>query len=208
MEMSFQHYLLGLFAVANNLPAIPLYIAITEELTREQRKRFCFTATLTAFITMVLAMVTGNIILNFFEISISAFRIAGGILLAISGINMVNSKAGSATDHDKQSFSETISVAVIPIGIPLTTGAGTISTVILFAGTIHHSWTLFIKLGAAVVAMTLILFTSFKYSPYILKYLGHTGMNVLTKVFGLITLALGIQFILMGLSESFPELIK
>ncbi|MCX5810170.1 MAG: NAAT family transporter [Proteobacteria bacterium] len=208
MEMSFQHYLLGLFAVANNLPAIPLYLSIASELTRAERNRFCFTVTLTAFITMALAMMAGSLILNFFEISISAFRIAGGILLVISGLNMENSKVSLTATHDKQSFSEIISVAVIPIGIPLTTGAGTISTVILFAGATHHSPALLIKLGAAIIAMTLIIYISFRYSLYVLKYLGHNGMNVLTKVFGLITLALGIQFILMGLSTSFPGLLK
>jgi multiple antibiotic resistance protein len=95
---------------------------------------------------------------------------------------------------------------VIPISIPLTTGAGTMSTVILFTQQIHHSGILMLKLFGAIVCMTLIIYFSFRYSTEIIKLLGETGMDVLAKIFGLITLALGIQFILSGIQGAFPKL--
>jgi len=99
-----------------------------------------------------------------------------------------------------------ISLAVIPVSIPLTSGAGTMSTVILFTNQIHHSDTLAIKLLSAIVCMTLIIYFSFRYSTDITKVLGETGMDVLAKLFGLITLALGIQFIVSGIQGAFPKL--
>jgi multiple antibiotic resistance protein len=205
IEMSFQHYMLGLFAVANNISAIPLFLSLCEGLSEKEQKKLGLTATLTAFLTMAVAMFTGSAILNFFEISINAFRIAGGLLLMITGLSMMKSDAQDSTQVNSKGFSEKISAAVIPIGIPLTTGAGTISTVILFAEKLE-SYSIIMKLSGAIACMTVIIYLLFRYSTSVVKYLGHTGLNVVTKIFGLITLALGIQFILTGLTNTFPGL--
>jgi multiple antibiotic resistance protein len=99
-----------------------------------------------------------------------------------------------------------ISMAVIPISIPLTTGAGTISTVILFSHQFSLTGKPALALYAAIVCMTLINYLSFRYSTVIIRLLGETGMGVVSKIFGLITLALGIQFIIGGIEGAFPKL--
>jgi multiple antibiotic resistance protein len=205
-ELSFQHYLLGLIAVANNIPAIPFFLKLCEELSPKEQHKLSFIATTTSFITMTTAMITGMGILNFFDISIHAFRIAGGLLLLNTGLGMMSSAQQVIVQRSKSSFSQMISLAVIPISIPLTTGAGTMSTVILFTQQIHHSGILMLKLFSAIVCMTFIIYFSFRYSTDIIKVLGETGMDVLAKIFGLITLALGIQFILSGIQGAFPKL--
>jgi multiple antibiotic resistance protein len=207
MDLSFQHYFLGLFAVANNIPAIPLFYALCQDLPGQEQRKLCFTATATSFITMMVAMISGAAVLNFFDISISAFRIAGGLLLIFSGINMINSKPQITVEANGKGISEIISVAVIPIAIPLTTGAGTISTIIVFAEKLQ-SWGLIVKLVSAIFLMSFVIYFSFRYSVIILRLLGHTGMNVVTKVFGIITLALGVQFVLSGLLRTFPMLAR
>jgi multiple antibiotic resistance protein len=205
-ELVFQHYLLGLIAVANNIPAIPLYLELCEGLTFREQHKLCLIATVTSFITMITAMFTGVAILQFFDISIHAFRIAGGLLLLNTGLGMMNSTQQVVVREGESSFSKMISLAVIPISIPLTTGAGTMSTIILFSQQIHNSGTLTLKLLGAIVCMTLIIYLSFRYSTEIIKVLGKTGMDVLAKIFGLITLALGIQFIITGIQGAFPRL--
>ena len=205
-EQPFQHYLLGLLAVANNIPAIPLFLSICRNLNSEEQHKLCFIATMSSFITMTVAMFTGMMILNFFEISIDAFRMAGGLLLISTGLGMMKSTTETTVIDGDTPFSRMISTAVIPISIPLTTGAGTMSTVILFSEGIHHSETLALKLMGAIVCMTIIIYLAFRYSPVIIKFLGETGLDVLTKVFGLITLALGIQFILSGIRGAFPKI--
>ncbi len=205
-EPSFQHYLLGLLAVANNIPAIPLFLSLCRNLPPAEQKKLCFIATLSSFITMTVAMFTGMTILDFFEISIDAFRMAGGLLLISTGLGMMKSTKEAAAFATDTPFSRMISTAVIPISIPLTTGAGTMSTVILFSETLHHSDALGFKLLAAIICMTAIIYLTFRFSPAIIKFLGETGLDVLTKVFGLITLALGIQFILSGIRGAFPKI--
>ncbi|MET3105658.1 multiple antibiotic resistance protein [Oxalobacteraceae bacterium GrIS 2.11] len=205
-SMSYQHYLLGLFAVANNIPAIPLYISIIKHLNADDQHKICRIATLTAFLTMAIAMFAGLAILNFFEISVPAFRIAGGLLLINTGFNMLNSEQ-KAISVEPLSFSNIISTAVIPIGIPLTTGAGTMTTIILFAETAHNHPYLNFPLMAAILTITAIIYLSFRHAPKIVQLLNNTGLDVFTKVFGLITLALGIQFILNGITGAFPKLL-
>jgi multiple antibiotic resistance protein len=204
-ELSFQHYLLGLFAVANNVSAIPLYLGLIHGRSKQEQHRLCLIATLTAFLTMLISMLAGMAILSFFEITIPAFRIAGGLLLINTGFGMMKPVEHEAEQVQPKGFSQVISAAVIPIGIPLTTGAGTMSTVILFAESLHHQWPHEWKLLAAIVAMTLITYVSFRRAPVLVRVLGQTGMDVFTKVFGLITLAIGVQFILSGIAAAFPR---
>jgi multiple antibiotic resistance protein len=206
-ELSFQHYLLGLIAVANNIPAIPLYLELCEELEAKEQHKLCLITTTTSFITMITAMFTGIAILNFFDISIDAFRIAGGLLLVNTGLAMMSSSQQAVVKGEGPSFSKMISLAVIPISIPLTTGAGTMSTVILFAEQLQHSEAQALKLLCAILGMTLLIYLSFRYSTIIIKVLGHTGMDVLSKIFGLITLSLGLQFIISGIKGAFPKLV-
>ncbi len=206
-ELSFQHYLLGLFAVANNVSAIPLYLGLIHGRSKQEQHRLCLIATFTAFVTMLTSMLAGMAILSFFDITIPAFRIAGGLLLISTGFGMMKPAEPVAEEKTERGFSQVISAAVIPIGIPLTTGAGTMSTVILFAESLHHQWPLEWKLLAAIVAMTGIIYVSFRRAPMLVRILGQTGMDVFTKVFGLITLAIGVQFILSGIAAAFPRVV-
>jgi len=205
--MSIQHYFLGLLAVANNIAAIPLYLSLMQRCTAKEQLKLCNIATLTSFLTMVISLFMGMAILNFFEISLPAFRIAGGLLLLRTGISMISAdKETSEPEIESPIFSKTISTAVIPIAIPLTTGPGTMSTVILFASAISHNFGMHLLLFAAILIMTLVIWLSFRYAPILVKVFGTTGLNVITKIFGLITLALGVQFILTGLLDAFPKL--
>jgi multiple antibiotic resistance protein len=203
-DLSFQHYLLGLFAVANNIPAIPLYLILIEGLTRKEQNKLCFIATTASFLTMVVSMVFGMGVLSFFGISVNAFRIAGGLLLLGTGFKMMNSVEKSIQQAEETTLARKISSAIVPIAIPLTTGAGTMSTIILFTQDLHHFYFIELKLFLAIVTMTMIIYLTFRYSPRIVEVLGPTGMDVLTKIFGLITIALGVQFILTGIGGAFP----
>jgi multiple antibiotic resistance protein len=204
-DLSFQHYLIGLFAVANNIPAVPLYLNLINGRTEKEQHRICSTATFTSLLLMLMSMFTGIAVLNFFQISIPAFRIAGGLLLLHAGFGMMNTVQKSL-EKSEQSFSKIISTAIIPIAIPLTTGAGTMSTIIIFAESARDKPYLHFALMGAIVVMTVIIYLSFYFSPKIIRFLGATGLDVITKIFGLITLALGIQFIITGISGAFPKI--
>ena len=205
--ISLQHFLIGIFAVANNFPAIGPFLQICQGLSRKDQLRLCKTATLTSFIVMLVALAFGRELLDFFGISIAAFRIAGGLLLGVSGINMLNSKPDDENQvHNPSSYSKVISLAVIPIAIPLTTGAGTFSTIIIYADEVGLNFARLSSLVLAILIITVLIYLIFKYSMKLLDFLGGIGMNVLIKVLGLFTLAIGTQFIILGLIVAFPAL--
>jgi len=208
---TFQHYLLGLLAVANNIPAIGTFLTLVGGLTVAQSLRLTTVASFTAFVVMVVSMLVGSGVLAFFGISISAFQIAGGILLGGTGMSMLNSKfsgnvAGKEVASPSDQASTLISQAVVPVAIPLTAGAGTISTVTLFADSAAKAGTK-LELFGAICVMSVVIFLVFHYAIALIKILGETGMNVLVKVMGLFTLAIGIQFIVTGVSTIYRGLI-
>ena len=205
--LSLQHFLIGIFAVANNFPALGPFLQICQGLSRKDQLRLCKTATLTSFIVMLVALAFGRELLDFFGISIAAFRIAGGLLLGVSGMNMLNlNPDDEAQVHSPSSYSKVISLAVIPIAIPLTTGAGTFSTIIIYADEVGLNWARLLSLILAILITTALIYVIFKYSMKLLDFLGGIGMNVLIKVLGLFTLAIGTQFIILGLIAAFPAL--
>ena len=145
---SFQHYLVGLLAIGNNVSALGAFLLHTQGMPRTKVKRLILMSSLACLITLVLFMLVGTRILDFFGISVSAFQIAGGLLLGGVGLEMMNSRSplptGAAASVPKPpesdlSDAQFYSAAVVPIGIPLTIGAGTLSAVVLFAETAARS---------------------------------------------------------------------
>ena len=204
IQPGFQHYLLGLVAVANNIPAIGPFITLTKGLPRGEIRKLTWIATATSGLIMVLAMLIGTAVLSFFGITISAFQIAGGLLLGSSGLSMLNARgtdevSGKQIDHADINEAQLVSTAIVPISLPLTAGAGTMATVTVFA---EQSSRLESRaaLGLAIAAMTLIIYLGFRFASSLQRVCGETGMSVLLKVMGLFTLAIGIQFIITGVS--------
>lgn len=210
-DSSFQHYLLGIVAVANNIPAIAPFLQLVAGMKPDQVRRITFISTVGSFVVMVVSLVAGSTVLEFFGISISAFQIAGGILLGGTGLSMLHSKsisfAGKEVDESPDDFSSKVSQAIVPIAIPLTAGAGTISTITLFSASAKASHTE-LELFAAICVMTVVIFLVFRYAVPLVKVLGNTGMNVMIKVMGLFTLAIGVQFIIAGISTVYKGLVS
>jgi multiple antibiotic resistance protein len=208
---TFQHYLLGLIAVANNIPAIAPFLALVGGLTAVQSLRITAVASLSAFLIMIISMLAGAGVLEFFGISISAFQIAGGILLGGTGMSMLSAKstssvAGKEVAPSADQESALISQAIVPIAMPLTAGAGTISTVTVFSESAARSGTT-MELFLAISVMSVLIFFIFHYAISLIRILGQTGMSVLIKVMGLFTLAIGVQFIVSGVSTIYRGLI-
>lgn len=210
-EASFQHYLLGIVAVANNIPAIAPFLQLVAGMKPAEIRKITIVATVGAFVVMVVSMLAGSAVLEFFGITISAFQIAGGILLGGTGLSMLHSKsisfAGKEVDESPDDFNSKVSQAIVPIAIPLTAGAGTISTITLFSASAKTSHTE-PDLFAAICVMTVIIFLVFRYALPLVKILGNTGMNVMIKVMGLFTLSIGVQFIIAGVSTVYKGLVS
>jgi multiple antibiotic resistance protein len=199
---TYQHYLIGLLAVANNFSAIAPFLANVGGLKRANTRKLAAITSIACLMIMLTFLLFGTTVLSFFGISISEFQIAGGVLLGGIGLNMMNTSSvadvsGKTIDHASIDRSALISTAIVPIAIPLTTGAGTISMVTVFA----HAASLDssrLALLLAILTVVVINFIVFMLSTRIIKLIGTIGLTVFTKVMGLFTLAIGVSFIVEG----------
>lgn len=218
---TFQHYLIGLLAIGNNVSAIGAFLAHTRGLPRTKVKRIILVTSGACLAMLLLFLVMGTAVLGFFGISISAFQIAGGLLLGGLGFDMMKSrqpddidvKAVGAHVVDPRAElarpgddAQLYATAVVPIAIPLTVGAGTFSAVILFSDLAHRTGSV-PALTAAIVALVAVNFVVFSFSARIVHVAGEVGLSVFTKIMmGLFTLAIGVEFILRGLSSVYVQL--
>lgn len=201
----FAKMLAGLFAICDPIGLVPLFIAMTRTQTAAEKRSVVNRACLTATLVMIVSIFAGQAILDLFGIRIASFRVVGGILLLIIGFQMLNANLGRTrhTPEEDAEATQKDDVAIVPLAIPLIAGPGTISAVIMYA---QHARTLAdyaFVLSACLITMTGIYIT-LRASGWIARALGHTGVNVITRIMGLILAAVAVEFLARGLGELFP----
>lgn len=206
----------ALFALVDPIGNIPIFAAATAGASLRQRLSVAALICLFAAAFLGFFFFTGISLLQFFGISLAAFRIAGGILLLLLGLDMTSGeflKTFHDPDHDpgdvrgyaRRRFQR----LVVPFAIPLMIGPGAISTIIIQAGEAAKIGPAGQAAGvAAILAASLAAFLCFAATGPISRLLGNVGMSIVVRVLGLILCALAIQFILMGLSEALPGMIS
>lgn len=207
-ELNFQLMLISIFAVANNFKSLGNFLQLAEHLPQENQLRLSKIATIASLCIMLVALLLGEELLKFLNVSLDSFRVAGGVILFILGLDMVHARNKPedefGSNNRSLNYSSVISTAIIPIAIPLTTGAGTFSTIVILESTIGDNRPLYWQLVAAILVQSAINYLVFRYSGRLLRILGHVGMSILTRIVGLFTLTLGVQFIAIGLRALFP----
>jgi multiple antibiotic resistance protein len=203
--------LITLLAVVNPLAIVPFFIHYTQGFSRAQRRRTIVTASFSAFLVIAGSAVLGLQILEFFGISLASFQVGGGMLLLISSMNMLNAQPAEAKPQTREleegaeKAAMGASIAVVPLTIPLLTGPATMSTVVIYA---ERAQT-FLQMSALVgygVVIALATALSFALADPIARVLGKTGINVMTRLMGLILAALAVEVMALGLLKLFPGL--
>ena len=201
--------LVALLAIVNPIGVIPFFIHFTEGFTREQRKRTIRVAAFSAFVVIAVSALAGLKIIEFFGISLASFQVGGGTLLLISALQMLNAQPAETRPEDVNEGDTKVdagdSIAVVPLTIPLLTGPATISTMVIYADKTRHWWELAFLVGYGVV-IGLAVWLAFSASGRIAKVLGKTGINVMTRLMGLILAALAVEVMSDGLIKLFPIL--
>ena len=199
-------FFIGLFALVNPVGIIPVFISMTSYQTAAARNKTNLTANLSVAIILLTSLFLGDAILQLFGISIDSFRIAGGILVVT--MSMISGKLGE-DKQNKQEKSETAireSIGVVPLALPLMAGPGAISSTIVW-GTRYHSLMHLIGFSVAIAIFALCCWGVFRMAPWLVRWLGQTGINVITRIMGLLLMALGIEFIVTGIKSIFPGLL-
>ena len=199
--------LITLLAIVNPLAIVPFFIHYTQGFTGAQRKRTIGIASISVFIVIAVCALVGLEVLDFFNISLASFQVGGGLLLMTSALAMLNAQPAEAkaTPGEVNDAHTKTSIAVVPLTIPLLTGPATMSTVVIYADqaktVAQHS--ALIGYGLVIALSTWLCFTLAK--P-IARVLGQTGINVMTRLMGLILAALSVEVMAAGLVKLFPVL--
>lgn len=189
----------SVIAVMNPTSTVAIYIALTRDMNSEERHKVVAKSMKISFIVLAFFAFTGQLLFLIFNITLAAFKIAGGILLVTAAFSMLNPK--------KKEFSgeELENIAIVPLAFPLTAGPGTIMTVILLvseASSLLEASLVF----AAIFAGVTISYLGMTYAPRIFKFLGEEGLHVITRLMSIIVLAIAVQFIISGIVEIIPTL--
>lgn len=189
----------SLLAIVNPLSAVPLYVTATAELSPRQRASTLRIAVATGIAALVLFGLAGTFILRFFGITTYAFRIAGGLIFLGIGNDMLNARRSGSktTPGEEQEAEQKQDIGIIPLGIPTLAGPGSITTVITLTAQADTRPQLMGLYGAIAGVMAL-SWAVLAIAPVIVKRVGRTGMNVMTRLMGLIVMVVGVQFIIEG----------
>jgi len=182
----------SLFSVINPIEAAPIFVTLTKG-APDQRRRMALRASAAAAVILALFALTGGAIFSVFGITLPAFQIAGGILFTIMGLTTLH-----GDDHPERADAVVRGdPSIVPLGMPLIAGPGAISTVMVLVGQARdggHRAGLAVAIAANILLTLLILLAA----PKVVGLIGETGQRIVSKIMGLITAVIGVQFILNG----------
>jgi multiple antibiotic resistance protein len=193
-----------LLVVVDPIGLAPLFFGLSRNLSRAQQRRTAVQSTLLATMMLLIFFFIGDTLLHALGIGLPAFRIAGGALLFLLAIDMVfarHSGLRSTTAREQEEAVSRSDITVFPLAFPLIAGPGSLTTVLLMAS----SWSsLFEFAGMLVVLLSVLVLAllALLAAPYIMRLLGETGANVVSRLLGLILAALAVQYILDGIAAS------
>jgi multiple antibiotic resistance protein len=192
-----------LFAIMDPVGLIPLFLAFTDTQSDDQRRKTIYRSIIATAIILVIAALAGNYILLFFGIDIYSFQVAGGILLLLIALNMLQAKGSmiKTTPTEQDEAIEKEDISVVPLAMPMLAGPGTISMVIVFSSSMHTLGSILTLVGIIIV-VSLTVWPILLLSKWIGQKLGRTGINITVRIMGLILASIAVKFIIEGIKAS------
>lgn len=197
----------GLVAIVNPFGVIPLFISMTANESTAERRKTMNLVPVGVTIILLVSLFFGEELLRAFGITIDSFRVGGGILILLMAIAMLHAKTSNIVQTGEEA-DESIgkeSVAIVPLAMPLLAGPGAISTVIIAAhktgGFVNYFF-----LSSVIIFLSLLIWGILRMSPWITRRISATGINIFTRIMGLILAAIAVEFIANGIKGLFPVL--
>ena len=189
----------ALFSVLNPIGTVPIFVGLTQDYTKKERARVAIWTGFNVFVILIISFFLGQYVLQFFGITITALRIAGGIIIASSGFGLLNgnfSKNKGINKKVQEDIENRNDIALTPLAMPMLAGPGSISLLIAYYQE-HHETTADIAFSCLAILMVSILIYIILHSAhYLAKYLGASGIVAISRIVGFLTIAIGIQYII------------
>lgn len=189
----------ALFSVLNPIGTVPIFVGLTQDYSKKERSRVALWTGINVFIILIISFFIGQYVLQFFGITISALRIAGGIIIASSGFGLLNGKFNKNKGINKkvqQDIENRNEIALTPLAMPMLAGPGSISLLIAYYQEHHETAGEIIWSCAAILVVAILIYIILRSAHYLAKYLGASGIVAISRIVGFLTIAIGIQYII------------
>jgi len=193
----------SVFFIVDPIACIPTFLVLTADTELKQRRRTAKRAAWTCFLVLAGFAVAGTLIFRMFGITLPAFRIAGGLIMIFIGFDMVQARRSQTkeTPSETQQALEKDDVSIVPLGVPMLAGPGSISTVIALMAQ-STTWLHSASIIAAVALTAFLSYWTLAAADRVGRRMGNTGIHILTRFMGLLLMAIAVQFILSGLTAA------
>ncbi|MCM8527934.1 MAG: MarC family protein [Lentisphaeraceae bacterium] len=197
---------LALTALLNPLSVTPIFLSITDSKKVEDFKPIAFKATCTVAAVLAISIFLGEHVLTFFGISINSFKMAGGVIIFLMAISMVNAKPPKAkvtqSELSEAEDNDDDDISIVPLGFPLLAGPGTVSTVIIYSATFNEVWSKPVFVVYCLI-LCYFIYIALSFSQVIMNKLGNTGINVVTRVMGILLSAMAVEMMVKAIKGLF-----
>lgn len=197
-------YIFGaLFSVMNPLGTVPIFVSLTEGDTRKEINKTSLLASINVFVILIISFFVGKYVLAFFGITLSALKVAGGLVISSSGFALLKgefSKNRGMNKARKQAAHDREKISLTPLAIPMMAGPGSISLLISLNEEYTNTCQIITTL-IAVLVVCLICYIMMRGSQYIIRVLGPNGINSISRIIGFIVIALGIEYLWSGITS-------
>jgi multiple antibiotic resistance protein len=192
----------SIFFLVDPFAALPTFLAITEGQDPQRRFRTARKASLTAFIVLTTFAFIGQYIFHLFGITLPAFEIAGGIILLLIGLDMLEAKRSPTQESPKETREAQVKddVGIVPMGIPMLAGPGAIASVMVLVGQVQQKWQMVAIVGSITITAAICLLV-LGMAARVARILGDTGIRILVRIMGLLLVALAVQYFVNGLQD-------
>ena len=194
--------IVGIFVIVDPIGSVGIFLAVTNGFSKIKKEKAARFAGITVAAVLVVAALMGQAILDLFGIRLAAFSVAGGILFLILAVEMIRGE-GVSQFHKLNERSEQLpAAAIVPLGVPLMAGPGAISTVILVSPG-SANWFETAILISSIAVLGLVTWLCFSYAQYIGKLIGDIGIQLISRIMGLILAALAVEYMVKGVQILF-----
>lgn len=189
----------SIFFLVDPFAALPTFLAVTEGQDAVRRKNTARKASLTALIVLTMFAFVGKYIFSVFGITLPAFEISGGIILLLIGLDMLEAKRSPTqeTSGDVTAAATKDDAGIVPMGVPMLAGPGSITSVMVLVGQVQHTWQMVAILGAITITAG-VCWLVLGSAARVASFLGETGIRILVRVMGLLLVALAVQYFVNG----------
>jgi multiple antibiotic resistance protein len=192
----------SIFFLVDPFAALPTFLAVTAGANAQRRRKMAWKASVTALVVLSAFALAGQYIFKMFGITLPAFEIAGGVILLLIGLDMLEAKRSPTQESHEEAAAAARKedAGIVPLGIPMLAGPGAITSVMVLVGQVQNLWQM-LAILASILITAAICYLVLGNSDRVARALGETGVRILVRIMGLLLVALAVQYFVNGMAD-------